>query len=273
MLLGLLGCASHSSLHSLNINSFNVYTLMLNGSFFPADVVPGTFTFRFVKYFSSILYGCRAPEVSSNVMIRTGPASLATTGVGIASGPIAIESSLVITGGGAGAGLVAGVVETGVACCLPVNNGGSFDASAADDGGLIVGAGFVFSLATPDSLVVEWKVEPKGDAVGIETSLRRPCEPAPVLFDASISLISTGIPDDCCKLDRGSTCVVPCPAPVDCVAISIGRQDIWGKMQVLWGSNLPAPPRWAMIACTEPVSCRKSTGNTQRRSGQWGFLQ
>jgi hypothetical protein len=161
MLLGLLGCASHSSLHSLNINSFNVYTLMLNGSFFPADVVPGTFTFRFVRYFSSILYGCRAPEVSSNVMTRTGPASLATTGVSIASGPIAIESSLVITGGEAGAELVAGVVETGVACCLPVNNGGSFDASAADDVGLIVGAGFVFSLATPDSLVVEWKVEPK----------------------------------------------------------------------------------------------------------------
>ncbi len=55
MLLGLLGWASHSSRHSLSINSFNVYTLILNGSFFPLSVTPGTLTFRFVKYFSSSL--------------------------------------------------------------------------------------------------------------------------------------------------------------------------------------------------------------------------
>jgi len=247
MLLGLLGCASHSSLHSLNINSFKVYTLMLNGSFLPVDVVPGTFTFRLVKYFSSILYGCRAPEVRSNVMTRTGPSSLATTGVGIASGPIATESSLVITGGGAGAEVVAVVVVAG---SLLVDDKGPFDDSAADNVGLIVCAGFVFSLATPDSSAAEGKEELKGDVVGIETSLRRPCEPAPFLFEASISLISTGIPDDCCKLDRESTCVVPCPAPVDCVVISIGPLAIGVRCR-FYGDQFVCATELGKIAATE----------------------
>jgi hypothetical protein len=42
-------------------------------------------------------------------------------------------------------------------------------------------------------LRLEGKVEFKGEVVGIETSLRSPCEPAPVLFEASRSLISIGI--------------------------------------------------------------------------------
>jgi hypothetical protein len=101
MLLGLLGCASHSSLHSRNINSFSVYTLILNGSFFPFSVTPGTLTFRFVRYFSSILYGWRAPDVSSKVITNTGPASLVVGTVGMVSteGPIATESSRDIVGG------------------------------------------------------------------------------------------------------------------------------------------------------------------------------
>ena len=94
MLVGLLGFASHSSLHSLNINSFNVYTLILYGSFLPVSVTPGTFTLRLIRYFSSILYGCLAPDVRRRVITRIGPASL-ITGVGGVSvdGPIAIESS------------------------------------------------------------------------------------------------------------------------------------------------------------------------------------
>lgn len=99
MLLGLLGCVSHSSLHSLNINSFRVYTLMLNGSFLPPSVIPGTSTFRLIKYLSSILYGCLAPDANNNVMTRTGPASLiAGVGVFSADGVIGTESSRVLPG-------------------------------------------------------------------------------------------------------------------------------------------------------------------------------
>lgn len=45
-----------------------------------------------------------------------------------------------------------------------------------------------------------------GDELGIETSLRRPCEPAPApapaagLFEVSRSLISTGMWDGCCAV-------------------------------------------------------------------------
>lgn len=63
--------------------------------------MPGTLTPRFVKYLSSILYGCLAPDVSSRVITRTGPASFARTGVDIVSGPIAAESARVISDGGA----------------------------------------------------------------------------------------------------------------------------------------------------------------------------
>lgn len=50
MLLGLAGLPSHSSRHSLNINSFNLYTLTLKGSLFPFSVTSGTSTFRLAKY-------------------------------------------------------------------------------------------------------------------------------------------------------------------------------------------------------------------------------
>lgn len=53
---------------------------MLNGSFFPFSVVPGIFTLRFVRYFSSILYGCRAPDVRSSVITSTGTSLSPATG-------------------------------------------------------------------------------------------------------------------------------------------------------------------------------------------------
>jgi hypothetical protein len=92
MLLGLLGFASHSSLHSLKISSFSVYTLILKGSFLPLSVMAGTLTFRFMRYFSSSLNGWRGPLVRRSVMRQTGPvASLADRGLWTVpnEGPIA----------------------------------------------------------------------------------------------------------------------------------------------------------------------------------------
>lgn len=67
--LGLAGFVSHSSLHSRNISSFNLYTLRLNGSLF------GTDTARFIKYLLSSLNGCRAPLVNRRVISSVGPAA------------------------------------------------------------------------------------------------------------------------------------------------------------------------------------------------------
>jgi hypothetical protein len=68
---------------------------MLKGSFFPGSDDSGTLTFLFVKYLSSILYGCRAPDVRSSVMRQTRPSS---RGMGLISpsraAPIASSSSL-----------------------------------------------------------------------------------------------------------------------------------------------------------------------------------
>jgi hypothetical protein len=127
MLLGLLGCASHSSLHSLNINSFNVYTLMLNGSFFPLSVVPGIVTLRFVRYLSSILYGCLAPDVSSNVITRTGTSLSPATGE---AGPVTgtMLSAAVAGGNCVDKGLATGLEER-AACSFVAE---SVDAIAAD---------------------------------------------------------------------------------------------------------------------------------------------
>ena len=93
--LGELGLASHSSLHSLKINSFNLYTLRLKGSLFCTD------TDRFVRYLLSSLKGCRAPFVNRRVMSSVGPvASLAASfdgGRGRSAseeGPMAVDCSL-----------------------------------------------------------------------------------------------------------------------------------------------------------------------------------
>ena len=221
MLLGELGCASHSSLHSLSINSFSVYTLILNGSFFPFSVTPGTVTFRFAKYFSSILYGCRAPDVRSNVITRAGPASLATIGAGMLSieGPIATESSRVIVGWVDGDGPAAVDVDADIAAALLDDDKESFAGSAVDIALFDVSAGLVFSSAISDVLVVAGKLEVMGEVEEIGTSLRRPCEPASSLFEVSSSVISTGMDDCGVELDR----LVPCSRPVDCVDDAIGR--------------------------------------------------
>lgn len=252
ILLGLLGCASHSSLHSLNINSFNVYTLILNGSFLPASVIPGTLTFRFARYFSSILYGCRAPDVNNNVITRTGPASLPDTGAGGLSvdGPIAIESRREIAG-------CAGVVMVS----LFDTDKGLVDFSVWRAAGVepsigTVFPGLVFSPEVPAAVFVVvdvGKVESMVEDAGFKTSLRKPpCEPSPsaepapaVLLDTSRSLISTALLDDVDGRsnpfvdDTSLVCVaVPCPpAPVDSVAdlpVSAIGWILSGGTQVYW---------------------------------------
>lgn len=69
-----------------------------------------------------------------------------------------------------------------------------------------------------------------GEELGIETSLRRPCEPAPApesaapaagLFETSRSVISTGIWDGCCAVvddDRGCEAWA-WPAPEDSILL------------------------------------------------------
>jgi hypothetical protein len=74
---------------------------------------------------------------------------------------------------------------------------GSVDCAEPDIAALGDCSGLVFSLLDSDMVLrLEGKVESKGEVVGIETSLRRPCEPAPAaLFEASRLLISMGIVD------------------------------------------------------------------------------
>jgi hypothetical protein len=91
------------------------------------------------------------------------------------------------------------------------------------------------------------KEESIGDVVGIETSLRGPCEPAPVLVEGSRLLSSTGrFFDGGCALGEGSLAVEAWPAPVvDDVDAAIGRA-FWGCKMQLYGEFL-APPhcmRW-----------------------------
>jgi hypothetical protein len=183
MLLGLLGCVSHSSLHSRKINSFSVYTLMLYGSFLPPSVKAGTTTFRFVRYFSSSLYGCRAPDVRRSVISSTGPASLVTSFGSISiDGPIATESSRWVAGVGVDEeeGSAADTDADAVWAVFSIDKGsllGCEDTAAFevhDDSC----SGFVFSLAVfaaaaDSDMVEDGKTERKeeeiGDVVGIET--------------------------------------------------------------------------------------------------------
>jgi hypothetical protein len=83
--------------------------------------------------------------------------------------------------------------------------------------------------------------EEMGEVVGIETSLRRPCEPAPVLVEGSRLLSSTGGFFDvgCCALGEGSLTVEAWGAPVVEDA-AIGRA-FWGCEMQVYGEFL-APP-------------------------------
>jgi hypothetical protein len=73
------------------------------------------------------------------------------------------------------------------------------------------------------------KEEEMGEVVGIDTSLRRPCEPAPVLVEGSRLLSSTeGFFDGGCALGEGSPAVEAWAAPVvDAGDAAIGRAG-WG---------------------------------------------
>lgn len=86
------------------------------------------------------------------------------------------------------------------------------------------------------------KEESMGDVFGIETSLRGPCEPAPVLVEGSRLLSSTGrFFDGGGALGEGSLAVEAWPAPVvDAVDAAIGRALLGVWMQV-YGEFL-APP-------------------------------
>lgn len=73
--------------------------------------IDSTATFRFLRYFSSILYGCRAPVVSSNMMTRTGPLVLSGLAAGVSvDGPIASVSARVNSAGGAALAEVDGAI-------------------------------------------------------------------------------------------------------------------------------------------------------------------
>jgi hypothetical protein len=163
--------------------------------------------------------------VRSSVITRTGPASLATIGAGLLSidGPIATESSRVIVGWVDEDGSAAAVVEADIAPALLDDDKGSFVGPAVHIAGFDIPAGLVFSRAISDVLAVAAKSEVMGEVVGIETSLRRPCEPALSLFEVSSSLISSGMVDCGVGLDR----LVACSRPVDCVDDAIGRV-FWG---------------------------------------------
>lgn len=103
-------------------------------------------------------------------------------------------------------------------------------------------SGFVFSLAVSAAGVVSdmaedlstgGKEEEMGDVVGIETSVRGPCEPAPVavLPEGSRLLSSTSVGlrvfERGCALEEGSLAVEAWPAPVVLGADSaIGRAGL-----------------------------------------------
>lgn len=75
-----------------------------------------TATLRFLRYFSSILYGCRAPVVSSSMITTTGPFELSGFAAGVSvDGPIASVSLRFRSTGGAGFAGAGGAV---VGCAL-----------------------------------------------------------------------------------------------------------------------------------------------------------
>lgn len=130
-------------------------------------------------------------------MTRTGPASLWTIGEGVSvEGPIATESNRVMAERFDEDGPAAPLDdEVGASASLDVSDKGSFEAFAVDTGFFDDSAGLVFSLAISDDPVSAAKFAVIGDAEEIETSLRRPCEPAPSVLALLISLISTGRDD------------------------------------------------------------------------------
>jgi hypothetical protein len=147
--------------------------------------------------------------VRRSVIKSTGPAS-PVSGVGVDSvaGPIATESNRWILGAevdddGSAADAEAAVVKASV----DIDNG-SVDGCDADIAAFDDGSNLVFLLAVSDMAEMVGKEESMGDVVGIETSLRGPCEPAPVLVESSRLLSSTGRNfDGICALGKESLAV------------------------------------------------------------------
>ena len=75
--LGLAGLGSHSFRQSVHISSLSLYPVIAIGSNTPSAFADFATALRFVRYFSSILYGCLAPVVSMRLMFSAGPAALA----------------------------------------------------------------------------------------------------------------------------------------------------------------------------------------------------
>lgn len=121
--------------------------------------------------------------------MRTDPASLLTVvETPSTAGPIATESIAVT------AGVVDDDPSTVVGSAPFLNdNNGSLDESDVDIAGAVDSLGFWFSeaISETEAVVVEG-----GGMVGIETSLRRPCDSAPFVLELLRSLISMGLLED-----------------------------------------------------------------------------
>lgn len=130
-----------------------------------------TVMLRFFRYRSSILYGCRAPVVSSSIMTMTGPFVVSGFDVGVSvDGPIASDSARVRlagasastaagTDGAAGSGAicmlcscvwgVAASIDGGLAasgtCAVVFVDGGS----PADAGNVLSSTGLVDNAPFP----------------------------------------------------------------------------------------------------------------------------
>ena len=135
-------------------------------------------------------------------------------------------------------GPAAAPVDPGVASSLFCVDKGSIKASAVDIALFGDPAGLVSSPAISDEPAIAAKSEVIGVVEGIETSLSRPCEPAPApsLFEWSSSFISTGM-DDCDVDDM----LVPEPRPVDCVEDAIGRVFLGEWSRYCSGATLKRP--------------------------------
>lgn len=111
-----------------------------------------TVTLRFFRYFSSILYGCRAPVVSNSMMTTTGPFELSGFAAGVSvEGPIASVSLRLRSAGAAGFaeadGAASGCVL--VACCAACGCG--VDVCVDAGGGVsAVGASVVVAAGSED---------------------------------------------------------------------------------------------------------------------------
>lgn len=124
--------------------------------------IASALTLRFLRYFSSILYGCRAPVVSSRVITTTGPFVLSGFAAGVSvEGPIAsVSVRLSAVGRAAFVG---------------------FDVAIDSDGGVLCVCGFSSGFCAVGTL----GTVSEADAVGVDDGTSVVCR----------VLISTGLVD------------------------------------------------------------------------------